>query len=160
FQAGVAYAEVPGPAQAVVSDLDGDGKPDVVVSDNLFGRVYVFPNKGDGMLGALRSLEVSPNPGPLASGDFNGDGLPDLATASSYSPYGVGVLISASNGTLRPPVNYAVNAKPHGLVAADVNGDSILDLIVAIPGTGSVGVLLGNGDGTFEAPVYYPAGME
>lgn len=89
----------------------------------------------------------------LATGDFNGDGLPDIVVAGIGSNQ-VNVLLSCQAGTQRcvngflPAENYAVGT-PEAVVTADVNGDGILDLIVASAGGNSLTVFVGKGDGTF-----------
>jgi hypothetical protein len=56
------------------------------------------------------------------------------------------------------PVNYAVGNDPQDVAVADVNGDGRADAVVAIAGAGKVAVLMGKGDGTFQAPVFYRTG--
>src|SRR6266852_8819161 len=55
------------------------------------------------------------------------------------------------------PVNFAVGSRPNAIVAGDFNRDGRLDLVTANEGDGTVSVLLGNGDGTFQPKVDYPA---
>jgi hypothetical protein len=113
----------------------------------------------------------------VAVGDLNGDGKPDLAVANSCQTGtgggsncnaggDVSVLLGNGDGTFQPAVAYSSGGTAASSIAvADVNGDGHPDLIVAnqcISATdcsnGTVGVLLGNGDGTFRAPVTYVAG--
>jgi hypothetical protein len=91
----------------------------------------------------------------IAVGDFNRGGNLDLAVASLYSTQ-VSVLVGNGDGTFRQPVNYAAGPGPRWIAAADINRDGNLDLAIADFATtpNNVAVLLGNGDGTFRAPVF------
>ena len=96
-------------------------------------------------------------------GDVNGDGVADVVS-TSFNPPGASVRISNPEGTFRPPVRYASGSGPEAVLLADLNGDTVFDLIVANAGnfnndSGSVSVLLGNADGTFRAAVNYVAGV-
>jgi hypothetical protein len=93
-------------------------------------------------------------PAAIVSGDFNGDGRTDLATANEGSN-DVSVLLGNGNGTFQHQVTYAVGSYPVGLVAGDFNGDGRTDLATANRGDDDVSVLLGNGDGTFQPQVTY-----
>src|SRR5713101_2109196 len=56
------------------------------------------------------------------------------------------------------PVSYAADASPRAVITADFNGDGRLDLAVANAGSNDVSILLGNGDGTFQAAQNYASG--
>jgi hypothetical protein len=108
----------------------------------------------------------------VAVADVNGDGIPDLAVANGAGFIGtVGVLLGKGDGTFQQAVTYGSGGyEPASIVIADVNGDGKPDLLVAncdasgssscvdLSVDGSVGVLLGNGDGTFQTVVAYDSG--
>ena len=102
-------------------------------------------------------------PVSIAIADVNGDHKPDLIVVNGGSNT-VGVLLGNGDGSFRPAVTYGAGGMfPVSVAVADVNGNGKLDLIVAIECAdqncnGAVSVLLGNGDGTFRAPVTYPSG--
>jgi hypothetical protein len=93
-----------------------------------------------------------------AMGDFNGDGIPDLAVGDHSSSGGVKILLGNGDGTFRPAVSYPAGVNPFSIAVGDFNGDGKADLVVADDSTPNLSVLLGNGDGTFHAPVPYTAG--
>src|SRR5450755_2669412 len=111
--------------------------------------------------------------GSVAVADLNKDGKPDLVASVGVgvSATEVAVLLGKGDGTFLPAVKYSAGAWGGLVVIADVNGDGKLDIVVAnrcIAGesncgtgkaaNGRVGVLLGNGDGTFQPVVLYDAG--
>jgi Bacterial Ig-like domain (group 3)/FG-GAP-like repeat/FG-GAP repeat len=160
-----------GASSVAVADVNGDGKPDLVVAnicasstDCSTGTVAVLLGNGDGTFQtAVTYGSGGQGATSVAVGDLNGDGKPDLAVVNGSSPK-VGVLLGNGDGTFQPVQTYPSGGFGTSSVAiADVNGDGKLDLlIVNLEEEGVAGVLLGNGDGTFE-PVrtislqrYYP----
>jgi hypothetical protein len=97
----------------------------------------------------------------VATGDFNNDGIPDLAWVNAQGG-SVQVMLGNGDGTFTNAGSSILVADPAQMLAvADVNGDGIPDLIVTNSfGGNSVSVLLGIGDGTFQAPVTYFSGTQ
>jgi hypothetical protein len=179
FQAAVAYDSGGIAAESVaVADMNGDRKPDLVVSNCTNcstygdGSVAVLLGNGDGTFQAAHAIDSGGYaPLSIAVADVNGDGKPDVVVGQCSGPtFGcfpgeVGVLLGNGDGTLQTAVNFSSGADvPVAIAVADVNGDGKLDVLVSNQGTddlhlnGAVGVLLGNGDGTFQPPVIYDAG--
>ena len=90
-------------------------------------------------------------------GDFNNDGVQDLAVTSDTGDT-VSVLLGNHDGTFQAQRQYPVGAAPIDIAVGDFNGDGIFDLAIANADSNNVGILLGNGDGSFKAQVTYPAG--
>src|SRR5262249_17489279 len=128
------------------------------------GTVSVLLGKGDGRFQPARSFPAGSAARALAVGDFNGDGVPDLVVADANSNAG-SVLLGQGDGNSRPGRPFAAGRRPLSLAVGDFNGDGIADLAVAAQGTfqdypdGSVCILLGMGDGNFQAPRTFPAGV-
>src|SRR5205823_95576 len=93
----------------------------------------------------------------VTEGDFNRDGVPDLAVADSGSGT-VSVLLGNDDGTFQTALAFPAGNGPESVAIGDFNSDGELDLAVTNPGSATVSVLLGNGDGTFQAPLTFGAG--
>ena len=97
------------------------------------------------------------NPKAVITGDFNGDGRPDLAVVNNGGNT-VSILLGNGDGSFQSAVDYPVDLSPVAIAAADLNGDGKLDLVVANSNSNDVSVLLGSGNGTFQAASNFPAG--
>lgn len=106
---------------------------------------------------------VGTGPSPLGAvvADFNGDGRIDIATVNYQNT--VSVILGVSNGGFASPVNYSTGSSPFTVIAADLRGIGKIDVVTVnmpngIDQPGTVSVLLGNGDGTFQTHVDYSVG--
>ena len=141
-----------------VGDFNGDGIPDLAIAtsgnyDTDPGSVAIWLGKGDGTFTAKASLAAGIDPQGVAVGDFNGDGIPDLAVVNYYSNT-VTILLGKGDGTFTAAaVSPATGSAPYFVASGDFNGDGKADLAVANSGDSSLTILLGNGDGTFKAVV-------
>jgi hypothetical protein len=108
---------------------------------------------------APRVFDAGNTPVSLAVGDFNGDGIPDLAVAV-YDSNSVSVLLGNGDGSFQPAHSFVAGPGPASVAVGDFNGDGIHDLAVAKDAVGgTVSVLLGNGDGSFRTTNFaYVAG--
>lgn len=124
-----------------------------------------FPAKSGAVdFAPQKTYPVGTSPAAVVVGDFNGDGKPDIAVLNSGSR-NVSILLGNVQGSLQPAKSFDVGGdNPSSIAVADFNGDGKLDLAIAIPGDipapattfwsctqSSVNLLLGNGDGTFQA---------
>ena len=148
------------PSAVAVGDFNGDGILDLAVTNNrvssqtsVAGTVMVLLGNGDGTFLQKSVAEVGIAPVSVATGDFNGDGILDLATADdgNYPATGtVTILKGKGDGTFTISSQPAVGRSPRSLRVADFNGDGLPDLALANAYDNSVIVLLGKTDGTFE----------
>jgi hypothetical protein len=139
-------------AAPTIADVNGDGKPDLIVGDYVENTLSVFLGNGDG---TFQSAINTPSPGPgptnLTVADVNGDGIPDLIVIN-YGANSVSVLLGNGNGTFQPAIQtLSTPNDPRKTTVADLNGDGKLDLVTANYTTYGVSVFLGNGNGTFQA---------
>lgn len=139
-------------------DVNNDGHPDLVVSDFSAGTLVVLLGNGDGSF-ARSDYPNGSQPYQAVLADFNGDGLPDLA-APDRAANTVLVRLNQGGGIFGPSASFPAACSPfgpqtctlEGLAAGDVNHDGHIDL--ATPG----GILLGNGDGTFQSAIPFYSG--
>jgi len=167
-----------GAASVAVADVNGDGKPDLLIANNYNcyssdcdtnGTVAVLLGNGDGTFqpavsyssGGLYAVSV-------AVADVNGDGKPDLIVANqdatncqSCANGSIGVLLGNGDGTFQPvvafPLSGSAGGVPETVAVADLSGNGKQDLVAVLYGS-QVNVLMGNGDGTFQPAVIYGLG--
>ena len=147
-----------------VGYFNRDKSLDVAVSGT-FGsanQVDILLGHGDGSFTPDNYYPVSLAPESVVSGRFAGNNTTDLAVGNLEGG-SISVLIGNGNGTFRQAVDYSAYF-PIWVAVGDLNGDGREDLVTANVGSPSnpfastIAVYLGNGDGTFQAGVNYPAG--
>ncbi len=151
------------PSGLAVGDFNGDGHLNLAVAlgDN---TVLMMLVDGDGTVQYGDDFPVGNDPDAMVTGDFNGDGKLDLAVANDADDT-VSILIGNGDQSFRPAVGRPIGIDdpgengPSAIVAGDFTGDGRLDLAIANYNSGTVSILLGNGDGTFRAPVNYTVGV-
>jgi hypothetical protein len=140
------------PQSLVVGDFNGDGKSDLAVANTNDGTVTVLLGNGSGGFAVATGSPFTAGfaPEAVVVGDFNGDGIQDLAAASVINSYVIVLLGNGSGGfTAAAGSPFTAGMDPASLVVGDFNGDGIQDLAAANFGDGTVTVLLGNGAGGF-----------
>ncbi|MEW6278092.1 MAG: FG-GAP-like repeat-containing protein, partial [Candidatus Eremiobacterota bacterium] len=152
------------PLSVALADLNGDGRTDAAIANFNDSTVSVLLSDGAGgfnaAAGSPLGLGAGAGPAAVASGDFNGDGRADLATAN-FSANTVSVLLGAGTGAFAPATGspVPVGAGPQSLATGDLDGDGRLDLVTANSFSANVTVLLGDGAGGFAPGPGSPLGL-
>jgi hypothetical protein len=150
-----------GPANLVVTDVNGDGKPDLVVAnaeDQTISVRFADPAKPGYFLPAVVLATPGRTPLDVAVGDLNGDGKMDIVVAASGAN-SVLVFTQGTVGTFNPPVAYAVGGDPQAVTVADLDGNGFADIAVATTAN-TVSVLLQTSAGVFASTVDYATGVQ
>ena len=145
---GGSFGPGPGAETTVVADLDGDGRLDVVVTDFATTTPRALRNLGGGHFAAAQLLPAAYGVLSIGTGDFNGDGRPDIV---GRSPYAVVLWTGNGNGTfaLAQQLQAASNAQP-AIAVGDVDGDGRADVVTTTV-TGFQ-VFRGNGSALVAGP--------
>jgi Bacterial Ig-like domain/FG-GAP-like repeat/Beta-propeller repeat len=142
------------PIGIVVGDFSGEGKDELAVLNcrGIDGSINVFSN-------GTTKLDFSGYMGAvdLEAGDFNGDGKTDLALLGDSGT--VRIYLSEGSGVFSSPTTYGDGGyRSDHLASGDFNGDGNMDLAMTIGGNGSIGILLGDGNGGFAQTDEYITG--
>ncbi len=148
------------PAALVAADFNRDGRLDLAVVESTSNTVSIFLGDGNGGFLPLLTAGVGDHPMSIAVSDFNDDGKPDLAVANLNSG-DISILLGNGNGTFQQARNFAAGPLPAMVTLGDFNGDGEMDLAIANAtgfSTSFISVLLGLGNGAFQAPRSFVAG--
>jgi Ca2+-binding RTX toxin-like protein len=160
FRGPTTYPVGDGPDDVASGDLNGDGNLDLVVANSGGGSeaASILLGRGDGTFRRATTVEVGPNPNSVAVGDFNGDGAPDLVFSTAFfTTGGISLLLGNGDGTFGAPSETQVGESTTSVAAADFNADSVLDVATTDQDGDAVLVLPGQGNGTFNTPLSFPA---
>ncbi len=138
------------PQQVITADVNKDGIPDLIVSNDN-GKVTLMLGKSGGTFAAPVTIVTLAGGAPAAAvGDFNGDGVPDLAVLAASSN-SVWIYVGHGDGTFASPTKTSTPAGPTQIVVGDVNGDGHADVVVA--STVGLSTLLGDGHGGLQPAI-------
>jgi hypothetical protein len=164
---GVGSEDSPAVPNFLVGDFNQDGALDVLTVLGSSSNFRIFLGNGDGTFGSPAAVYSGFDTYWLSAGDFNGDGKLDIlgaAIESQNTSWRFVLLVGNGDGTFQPPKTVGVFPYPNNGVffaptfyVNDFNKDGKLDIAFA-NASGQIGIMLGNGDGTFQPAVYYTVG--
>jgi FG-GAP-like repeat/Abnormal spindle-like microcephaly-assoc'd, ASPM-SPD-2-Hydin len=167
YQSQEHIATVKVPQKLVSGDFNGDGDEDIAYTSTAGNFVVVLVGTGTGTfnvapnIGQMYATGISGgSPDAIIANDFNGDGRQDLAIVN---PADNDVTIMLGNGDADCTFSSStpsspVETGPVTVATGDFNGDGKLDAAVVSATEGTVSILLGSGNGTFQTPVSYSLG--
>jgi hypothetical protein len=161
YNAGTGSSTLPGGGTRtlLLNDFNNDRSLDVAVTNFASADVSVLLNRGGGTLGSDHRSDALSFPGRILAADLNGDKKQDLVVFPVTTVVGVApqvvVLLGHGDGTFAPPVLLQTNLAPGTTlgVVGDFTGNGKMDIAVFSANDPTFDVFLGNGDGTFAAPL-------
>jgi RHS repeat-associated protein len=118
-------------------------------------RLFMATSSGSGTFSGLTPLALASSAAGVAVGDFDGDGICDLAVATNFD---VSILMGDASGSFSGPRSFSAGDLPRSVAVGDFNGDALSDLAVANFLSDNVSILLGNGRGAFSRPNHFQVG--
>lgn len=148
-----------GPHYIASGDFNGDNRQDLITVDFYTSHISILLGDGSGGFGPPADFPLSPGSGPVSitTGDFDGDGKLDVATAN-FSSGDLTVLLGDGIGGLGPASSHAVDPSPQGIASGDFNEDGFADLATANYYSDTLSVLLGDGSGGFGPATAFGTG--
>ena len=145
---GESITEGQGGFGVTTADVNGDGKPDIILPDFYYNQILINYGLGDGTFQAPVAIPVGGGPTSVVVGDFSGKGSVDLAVVDQLSD-DVTILEGDGLGNFRTSQVLATHAGPVALALGDFSGDGKLDLAVADKVGDGVDIFRNQGNGTF-----------
>jgi hypothetical protein len=155
------------PSWITTSDINGDGKPDIIVANSGAGTISIFKNTGSAnniAFATKQNFAVSSSPFWITAADVDGDGKPDIITANA-SAATISVLRNTSSASVisfQSKLDFITDAAPFSMAVGDFNGDGKPDIATAnstantisvFKNTSSIGVV------SFENKISYASGI-
>lgn len=147
------------PICVVSSDFNNNGYLDLAVLNYRDQTITIYFNS---RFGSFKKTNIILSPGKIPinmeSGDFNRDGINDLAVTMRY--HKVMIILGKGKGRFKSPIPVPVKGQPTAIVLGDYDKNEVVDIAVAIAGSGKTGVqiLWGKGDGAFESSKVFKGG--
>lgn len=154
------------PHAIAIADVTGDGKPDLITANTVYGDLSIFAGDGAGGFAAATHRATDIGPVGIEVRDVTGDGIVDLVTLNTTAQ-SVSVLVGDGSGGYAPPVNYPIfpaqglddyKPWPWGMAIADVDGDGTPDIVTANTQNDTITVLLNDGSGGFGTYAWFATG--
>jgi hypothetical protein len=160
FNAAASYPVGNDPYQVAIGDLNGDGLPDLAVTNYGDNTVSLLYGQTDGTFTTGQTIATCINPYGVAIADFRHTGQHDVAVTCFHTAQ-MEVFLNNTpilpqnpappQATFQSPEIFTTDVNPTSLVIADFNRDGNLDIVTGNSIANNVSFFAGNGDGTFQA---------
>lgn len=141
------------PSSVDVADINGDGIPDLVVSNQSGGNLAVLYGTGGGFFQnpvSYPANSTSAGENSVIAADLNGDGIPDLVVGSN-TPSSVSILLGIKNNLQVSGTYSSSGTAPDAVATGDFNGDGLDDMAIVNSGSNNVSIRINQGNGNFKA---------